>query len=69
MESAAFKSRCASLELDNVSSKASTLTIGFPQGSPTQLASDSQIIALTLARTVSEWSSTIGLLSVTDGSG
>lgn len=64
-----FKAQRASLELDNVSSKAFTHTIGFPQGTPTQLASDRQIIALTLACTVSEWSYMIGLLSVTDGLG
>lgn len=63
------KALCTSLELDNVSSKAFTHTIGFPQGTPTQLASDRHIIALTLACTVSERSSMIGLLSVTDGLG
>jgi len=52
-----------------MSSKAFTHTIGFPQGTPTQLASDRQIIVLTLARTVSEWFYMIGLLSVTDGLG
>lgn len=69
MESALLKALCASLELDNMSSKAFTHTIGFPQGTLTQLASDRQIIALTLASTVSEWPYMIGLLSVTDGLG
>lgn len=64
-----FKALCASPELDNESSKAFTHTIGFPQGTPTQLASDRQIMALSLACTVSEWSYMIGLLSVTDGPG
>lgn len=64
-----FTARSASLELDNVSSTVSTHTIGFPQGTPTQLASDRQIIALTLAGAVSEWPYMIGLLRVTDGLG
>lgn len=66
---ALLKALCASLEPDNVSSQAFTHTIAFPQGTPTQLATDRPIIALTLACTVSEWSYMIGLLSVTDGLG
>lgn len=69
MESGLLKALRASLEPDNVSSKAFTHTNAFPQGTPTQLATDRQIIALTLACTVSECSYMIGLLSVTDGLG
>ncbi len=68
MESALLR-HCASPELDNMSSRAFTHTIGFPRGTLTQLASDRQIIALTLAGAVSEWPYMIGLLSVTDGLG
>ncbi len=64
-----LKALCASLELDNMSSKAFSHTIGFPRGTPTQLAGDRQIIALTLAGAVSECPYMIGLLSVTDGLG
>lgn len=64
-----FTARSASLELDNESSTAPTHTIGFPHETPTQLASDRQIIALTLAGAVSEWPYMIGLLRVTDGLG
>lgn len=68
-ECCSLKALRASLELDNASCEAFTHTIGFPRGSPTQLARDRQIIVLTLATTVSEWPYMIGLLSVTDGLG
>lgn len=71
VKSEALNAECsfeASLELDNTSGLPLTATIGFfRQGTLTGLASDRQIIALTLAGAASEWLSMIGLLSVTDG--
>lgn len=64
-----FKAQSTSLEPHGARSTASIHTIGFPQGTVTQLASDRQIMALSLASTVSERPHMIGLLSVTDGLG